>query len=383
MNLYLTRSKKALLDVNYGWMTLPSVFEKHIIPECHRLQSLSIPLGGTSHEKVTQSLSESAKSLKSLDMWMVFEQFPIPVLTMERVSQFAPNITVLRLHDITTSLASLTFPALVKLTFRVTSLAIRNPDAADLVQFLRNSPIIEELDLRLTEGFKADTHDGTVALTRLNSAVFNGFFTPNNTIDVNVLPCLILPKQSVTVDVQVGTRALLSNASPFLSVIQLGSAVLSRQSITAATIHVKNIEYEFFGHISICGEHNNWIGLNHARVTSPGKGLLSRLHSWFNPLSLVPFHEIQTLTLGLFEFVSDEEQSVDVLRVFLQGLDQVRILNVYKMNVSLVARILQPSDETVPLPLLEELRVHRDDPAELTRFNAHNQGTLYVVLLKG
>ena len=182
---------------------------------------------------------------------------------------------------------------------------------------------------------------------------------------------------------QVGARALPSDTSPFPSIIQLRSAVLSQQPITAATIHVKNSEYGFLGHISVCGEHNNWIGLNHARVVSSGKGPLSRIRSWFDPLSLASLYEMQSLTLGLFELVSDEEQCVEVLRAFLQGLGQVRILNVYKMNASLVARILRPSLETVPLPLLEELKFHQYDPPELTRFNAHNQGTLHVVLLKG
>lgn len=315
-------------------------------------------------------------------MWTVHEQFPIAVLTMETISRFAPNITVLRLHDITTSLASLKFPALVKLTFRVTSPTIQNPDAADLVRFLRNSPIIEELDLRLTESFKADTPAGTVTLRRLNSAVFNGYSTPSNTTEVGVLPYLILPNQSITVDVQVGARMLSSSTSPFPPVTQLKSAVLSRQSVTAATIHIKNDECGFFGHVSICGERNNWIGLNHARVVSSGKGSLSRLRNWFNHLNLVPLHEIQRLTLGLFKFASDEEQCVEVLRVFLQGLGQVRILNVFGMSVSLVARILQPFEETVPLPLLEELKFHLYDPPELTRFNAHNQGTLHIVFFK-
>ena len=48
---------------------------------------------------------------------------------------------VLRLHDITTSLKSLEFPALVKPSFRLTVYGISNPDAEDLVNFLKNSEL--------------------------------------------------------------------------------------------------------------------------------------------------------------------------------------------------------------------------------------------------
>ena len=307
-------------------------------------------------------------------MWMAFKQFSLRAITMETISRFATNITVLRLHDVATSLSSLKFPALVKLTFRITTRNIQNPDAADLVKFLKHSPVLEELDLCLSESFKVDTPAGTVAFAHLKTAVFNGSSTPNGSVDVNVLPCLVLPNQSITVDVQTRARAFSSDTSPLLSVIQLGGAVLPRQSIMAAAIHIKDRPSGFFGHVSICGERNNWIGLNNVRVLNLGKGPLSRLRSWLDPVSLIPLRGIQTLTLGLFEFGLDEDQCVEVLRTFLQGLDQVRTLNVYKMNVSLVAQILQPSDGTAPLPLLEELRLHPFDPPELARSVAHNDG---------
>ena len=53
---------------------------------------------------------------------------------------------------------------------------------------------------------------------------------------------------------------------------------------------------------------------------------------------------------------------MEVLRTSFQGLDQVRILNVYKVNLSLVARLLQPSDRIILFPLLEELKLHPYDP---------------------
>ena len=315
-------------------------------------------------------------------MWTVHHQFPIPTVTMEKISQFAPNITALRLHNITTSLAYLKFPALVKLTFRVTRPGFQNPDAADLVKFLERSPNLEELDLRLPEGFKSDTPTGTVVLTHLKSAVFNGSSTRGYTVDVDVLPYLVLPDQSITIDVQARPRAFSSYTKPLLSVIQLGVAVLPRQSITAAKIHIKDDPSGFFGHISICGERNNWIGLNHFRALNIGKCPLSRLRDWLDPVCLARFHGIQTLTLGLFKFASDEEQCVEVLRTFLRGVDQVRVLDIYRVEVSLVARMLEPSDTTVILPLLEELRLHPYDPPELTRSDAHDNGTWHVALLK-
>jgi hypothetical protein len=51
-----------------------------------------------------------------------------------------------------------------------------------------------------------------------------------------------------------------------------------------------------------------------------------------------------------------------VLRTSLQGLDQIRILNVYKVNLSLVVRLLQPSDGMILFLLLEELKLHPYDP---------------------
>ena len=364
-------------------MTPYGDFERSIIPECHRLRSLSIPLGEASHEEVIRSLSGSTESLKTLEVWMVFQQFPVPAVTMERLSRFAPNITVLRLHDITTGLAFLEFPALIKLTFRVTTPSTQNPDAADLVGVLRHSPNLQELDLRLLEGLMAHAPSGTVALACLKSAVFNVFSTPNNSVNVSLLSYLIFPKQSITIDVQTRPHAFTSSTLPLLSVIQLGDTVLPRQSITAAAIYIKDSPSGFFGHVGICGEHNNWIGLNHVRILNIGKCPLSRLHSWLDPVSLAQLHGIQTLTLGLFEFTSNEEECIGVLRTFLQGLDQVRVLNIYKMDVSLVARILEPSGGTVLLPLLEELKLHAYNPPELTRCVVYDKSTQHVVLLKG
>ena len=376
LGFYLTRSKKAPLHVNYGFKTTPSTFEKHIIPERCRLQSLYIPLGDATHKEITQSLSGTAESLKALDLWTIFLPFSIPVATMGTIARFARNIVVLRLHDVTTSLASLEFPALVKLVFRVTVHGARDPDAGDLVKFLEHSPVLEELDLQVSASFKAGTPAGTaVTLAHLKSAVFSGSSTPENAVDVNVLPCLRLPEQSVTVDVQTRVHTFSSDTSPLLSIIRLGDTVLHRQSITAATIHVKDNPSGFFGHVSICGERNNWIGLNHSRVLNIGKSPLSRLRNWLCPVSLAQHRGIHTLTLGLLEFASDEEECVGLLRTFLQGLDQVRTLNIYKMNASLVARMLEPSGGTAPLPLLEELKLHPYDPPELARFEAHSKGS--------
>ena len=137
------------------------------------------------------------------------------------------------------------------------------------------------------------------------------------------------------------------------------------------------------GHVGVCGERDNWIGLNRARVLNIGKCPLLRLRDWLDPACLAQLHGIQTLTLGLFKFASDEEQCTGVPRTFLQGLDQVRILNIYRMEVSLVTRVLKPSDKTAILPLLEELRLHPYDPPGLTRSDAHDNGTCHVALLKG
>jgi hypothetical protein len=164
MGLHLPRSKKAPLHVNYGRMTSRGVFEQRIIPERHRLRSLTISLGPASHQDVAQSLLESAESLRTLGVRTTDQMFSIPATTMEAISQFARHIMILRLHDITTSLSSLKFPALAKLTFLITTPTTRKPGAADLVKFLKQSPILEELNLRLPESFKADKPADTVAL---------------------------------------------------------------------------------------------------------------------------------------------------------------------------------------------------------------------------
>lgn len=190
--------------------------------------------------------------------------------------------------------------------------------------------------------------------------------TPSGTVAAKLLLYLRLPEKSVAVDVQTRARAFTLSTSPLLPVIQLGHSILHRQSITAITIHIKNDPSGFYGRIGICGEHNNWIGLNHARLLKLGKNTLSRLRDWLDPVNLDLLRGTQALTLGLFEFASDEEQCVEVLRTFLQGLCQVRVLNVYEMNVSLVARILRPSDGTVLFPLLGELKLHSYDPPEFT-----------------
>ena len=221
--------------------------ERRIIPERHRLRSLTVSLGPASHQDVAQSLLESAGSLRTLDVRTTVQMFSIPATTMKAISQFARHITILRLRDITTSLSSLKFPALAKLTFLITTSTTRKPGAADLVKFLKQSPILEELNLCLPESFKADKPAGTVALTHLKSAVFNGCLAPEeNSISVGVIPYLILPNQSITVDVQTGSRAFSSDTSSLRSVIQLGDAILPRQSITAAAIQIKDDFLGFF-----------------------------------------------------------------------------------------------------------------------------------------
>jgi len=54
-------------------------------------------------------------------------------------------------------------------------------------------------------------------------------------------------------------------------------------------------------------------------------------------------------------------------------MDQARVSNVHNVNVSLVARLLQPSDAIVLFPLLEEVGFHSYDPPELNRSAAHEE----------
>ena len=378
IKLYLPRSKESPLHVSYGWTTQPDVFKRYVIPERHRLRSLSIPFKSYSEVGIPQSLVEPAESLRVLDMWMADSSISPSPTAMGAISRFAPNITVLTLHDILANLSSLEFPSLVKLVLRATTLSmdVWEPDSTtDLIEFLRHSPVLEELDLCLPDGLKANAPIGTVTLQHLKSAVFNGSSTPSGSVEVKVLPYLKLPEKSLTVDVQTRARAFTSCTSPLLSVTQLGHSIFPHQSITAAAIHIKDDPNGFYGHIGIRGERDNWIGLNHVRILKLGKNPLARLRDWLDPANLGPIRGIQTLTLSLFEFTSHEEQSIEVLRTFLRALDRVRVLNIYKTNVALVARILQPSDDgTVLFPLLEELNLHPYDPPELTRCVARDKG---------
>ena len=383
MKLYLARSKKSPLHVKYGWITPSGVFERHIIPERDRLQSLSIALCSESHQEVSDSLVEKSDSLRKLDMQTKGEKFFIPAHTMKAISRFAPNITVLELHDVASSLSSLEFPALVKLVFRLTGSDHPDPVAEDLVNFLEHSPLLEELDLRLPNHLAVNPSAGTAGLAHLKSAVFDGSSSDrDHSIGVIGLQHLTLPNRSITVDVQMAIRAHPSDKSPLLSVVQLGDAIFPRQSITAAVIHIKDSPNGFFGHVGICGEHDNRIGLNYIQPPDVKKTHLWRFRSWFDPVSLAPFRKIQTLTLGFFQFASDKEQCIEVLRTFLRELDQVRVLKVYKMDVSLLIHILQPSKRVVPLPSLEELQLHSYNPPELSRCATHDEGKWNVVMLK-
>ena len=387
MKLYLPRSKEAPLHVNFGWATPLHVLKQRVIPERHRLRSLSIPfmLGSDSGMEIARSLVEPAESLRTLNMWMVDIPCAISAVTMGTISRFAPNITVLRLHDILSNLSSLEFPSLLKLTFHITtrSTDTREPGAEDLVEFLRHSPSLEELYLHLPEGLNANAPIGIATLGHLKSAVLNGSSTPDGPVGVQILPYLRLPESSITVEVQTRARAFTSCTSPLLSVIQLGHHILAQQSITAVAIHIKDDPHGFYGHIGICGERNNWIRLNHTRLLKVGKNPLSRLRDWLDTVNLDPLRGTRTLTLGFFEFASDQEQCVEVLQTFLRGLDKVRVLNIYKMNVALVARILQPSNETLLFPLLEELKLHSYDPPELARCVEHDKGKRNNITSKG
>ena len=272
---------------------------------------------------------------------------------METIARFSRNVVVLRLHDVTTSLASFEFPALVKLVFRVTVYAAWNLDAGDLVNFLKHGPVLEALELQGPEIFKAGAlpaGTGPVTLAHLKSAVFiSGSSTPENVLDVNVLPCLRLSEQSVTVDLQTRVRAFSLDTLPLLSVIRLEDTVLHQQSITAAAIHIKDNPSGFFGHVSICGKRNSWIELNHCLVLNIGRSPLSKLRNGLCPVSLAQHRGIRTLTLGLFKSAPGEEGCVGVLWTFLQGLDQVCALNIYKVDASLVAWILEPSGGVISI----------------------------------
>ena len=373
--LYLARSKKSPLHVKYGLMTPLGVFERHIIPEHDRLQSLSIPLSIGFPRAVSDSLVRPSKSLKTLDVWMTCTEFSVPTDTMRAISRFAPNITVLKLHIVTTKLSSLEFPALTKLTLCIVASDHPNPTVEDLVKFLEHSPLLETLDLRLPNHLVVSQSVGTFGLERLKSAVFGGHSShENNYICITGLQHLILPKQPITVDVQTEVRTRPWDTSPLLSAIRLGDATFPRQSITEGVIHIKDSPNGFFGHVGICGEHDNRIGLNYIQPPDVREGLLWRFRSWFNPMGLAPLRGIQTLTLGFFEFASDKEQCIGVLRAFLRELDQVRVLKVYMMDVSLLVRILQPSGGVVLLPSLDELQLHSYNPPELNRCVAHEEG---------
>ena len=383
MKLHLARSKKMPLHVQYGLETPPGVFEQHIIPERHRLRSLSIPLGYRSHLEVVKSLAEPSESLETLDMWMTRDIFSVSAHTMKAISRFAPNITVLTLYDVAENLPSLEFPALVKLTLRLAYDDCQSLDPEDLIKFLKNSPVLEELDLRLPFLWTKSPPVTTAEFTRLKSAVFDEYSLRQGAYScVPGLQYLILPKQSITIDVRMSVYIAPSDPLPLLSAINLGGAIFPRQSITAAAIHIKDNPNGFFGHVGICGEYDNWIGLNYVLPPSLREAFLRRLPRWFDPVGLTPLRGIQTLALGFFELTFDEEGCIEALRTFLQELDQVRVLNVYMMNVSLLARILQPYGGVVPLPSLEELKIHTYNPPELIRYATHDEGKWNVVMFK-
>ena len=386
MKFYLPRSKESPLHVNYGWFTRPDVFKRYLTPELLRLRSFSIPCKPDSSARISQSLHEPAESLRALDLWATDSCFTPSTFAMRAISRFAPNITVLTLLDILTDLSSLEFPSLIKLVFRATTLPVntRGVDSvADVIEFLGRSPILEELDLYLPD-LEANASTSTVTLQHLKSAVFNGYSTPSGPVGVKVFPYLRLPGTPLTVDVQTRARAFTAWTSPLFSVTQFMNSTFPRQSVTAAAIHIKDDPNGFYGHVGICGERNNWIGLNHVRLLKLGKNPLARLRDWLDPVNLGPVGGIQTLNLGLFEFTSDEEECVRVLRMFLRRLGQVRVLNVYKVNVSLVARILQPSGGgTVLFPLLEELNLRPYDPPEFIRCIAHDKGKYPLHRLQG
>ena len=189
-------------------------------------------------------------------------------------------------------------------------------------------------------------------------------------------------KSAITVDVQMRNRARPPTILPLVSIARLRDTVFPQQSITAAVIHIKDSPKGFYGHAGICGERDNWIGLNYPQIPITKKGPLRRLRSLFDPVGLAPLRGIHTLALGSFEFASHEEQRIEVIQASLRELDQVRLLKVYAMDLSLLARILQPSYRVVPLPSLEELQLHAYNPPELTRCAAHDEGKSSVITLK-
>ena len=72
-----------------------------------------------------------------------------------------------------------------------------------------------------------------------------------------------------------------------------------------------------------------------------------------------------------------------MLRAFLRGLDQVRVLDLYNVNVSLVGRVLHPSDGAVLLPLLEVIKIYPHGPPALARCVAYDKGQRSIHVLKG
>ena len=149
------------LRVDYGHKSPIDVFRRKIVPERHRLWTLSIPMEcDTSLDLRSLVLAGPAESVRTLCVW-VLHPFSMTPSHMKAISYFSPNITVLNLHDITTSLSSLEFPAMVKLTFRITIHHTQNPDPANLIKCLKHSPILEEPDPPLPGSFKVVSFPGT------------------------------------------------------------------------------------------------------------------------------------------------------------------------------------------------------------------------------
>ena len=159
-------------------------------------------------------------------MWISHKGFSVPAGTIKAISQNFLKITVPKLHDITRKLSSLEFPVLVKLTFHFTQPDHNDITAADPLKFLKRSPLLEDLDLRLRVCPGVSRPAKAAELVRLKSVAFTGYLShKTNSIHTNGLPCMILPKRSITIDLRADHFACSSDKSLLSSLIQLGDTI--------------------------------------------------------------------------------------------------------------------------------------------------------------
>jgi len=419
VEVHLARSGEAPLEVYFHGGSSTDQFCQKVVPHMDRVRLLYLSVRVPGCEQLLDSLEVGrARLLRELHLKKRTSQLSLSASMMERISSFAVNITTLSLRNINSNLSSLTFPHLLHFSF-TTQGGPEGPRVSDVVDFIRGSPMLEELNVhRVSFSYVdgADTRIEPVALQHLKSAKLGGRPSAPSLeslpslpyIDIDLLPYLHLPQatgrriirlHSVKAAFPPNTNHLLTLVRAWNLISGSGDGFSGGAGISYVNLLIKESPGALTGRLEIVGQDDLCVTISSPENThtssqpwpmpnweatttdeEPGSGdagddetetQLLRLGCYLDPLRWrpSPLAALETLLFSGFGHTSNKGKYLQYLRECFMGLDEIRSLQVEETDLWMIANLLRPfedeSGEMVLLfPKLEFLSFDECTPVE-------------------